>query len=205
MPHIEEKDLVAMHDRIEHSEKYLEKFENFFYEERKKSSALKKQRNIFIAVSCLFLCFLLFGGISYFMNTSDFVDKNYLDENGLKLYQTVYVDSLENEIEALKLEHQDVLNANTFYENNKQASLENATIYAVQIGAFEDRMISMTSESLINLKQFKESGFYKYAVGQFDNLAEAQQFRKELLNIGFNDAFIASYENGRRIRIEEIR
>ncbi|WP_158849506.1 SPOR domain-containing protein [Algibacter sp. L1A34] len=200
MPHIEEKDLVAMHDQIEHSEKTLNEFKDVFYGERKKTEVLKKQRSIFMGISFLFLLFLLFVIFTNFTNPTSLNNESHLQDKGLKLYESVYVDSLENKLGEFNKINQDFLDPNILQDK----VADDVVVYAVQVGAFEERMVSTPSESLINLKEFQENGFYKYAIGQFDNLNEAQRLRKELLKIGFSDAFIASYKNGKRIKIEEV-
>lgn len=49
----------------------------------------------------------------------------------------------------------------------------------------------------------KANPFYAYSVGNFETLEEAQKFRQELVAMGFNDAFVASYRDGKRIAIED--
>ncbi len=82
-------------------------------------------------------------------------------------------------------------------------SLEDKLIYAVQIGAFEDKDLSMYSDGFVNFKEIKSGSFNKYALGNFETLNEAKLFRKELVGLGFRNAFIASYQSGKRIKIEE--
>ena len=49
----------------------------------------------------------------------------------------------------------------------------------------------------------KTNPFYSYSLGNFETLKEAQNFRKQLVDIGFDDAFVASYKEGKRIQIED--
>ena len=55
----------------------------------------------------------------------------------------------------------------------------------------------------MQFREFEEGGFYKYSLGAFETLEEAQYFRKNVLNLGFHDAFVASYQNGQRLNIED--
>ncbi|PHO01812.1 sporulation protein, partial [Rhodobacteraceae bacterium 4F10] len=41
----------------------------------------------------------------------------------------------------------------------------------------------------------------KYSLGLYTTLDEAKGLQKELIKIGFNDAFVASYINGKRQKI----
>jgi hypothetical protein len=49
----------------------------------------------------------------------------------------------------------------------------------------------------------KNNPFYAYSLGNFETLEEARRFREELVNMGFTDAFVASYQDGKRIAIED--
>ncbi|MFD0862256.1 SPOR domain-containing protein [Sungkyunkwania multivorans] len=93
--------------------------------------------------------------------------------------------------------------SNTKETTSKKASLSGKKFYAVQVGAFDKKMVSMYSDSFKNYKEYYEDEFYKYSFGSFETLAEARKFRRELVGIGFKDAFIASYQNGKRLKIEE--
>ena len=88
-------------------------------------------------------------------------------------------------------------------ENETKGSLQNELVYTVQIAAFEDKDLSLYSDKFVNFREIKSNGFNKYALGNFASLPEAQKFRRELVRLGFRNAFIASYQNGKRLKIEE--
>ncbi|WP_052503387.1 SPOR domain-containing protein [Lacinutrix sp. Hel_I_90] len=205
MPFIDENDLVAMHEQIDISKKEQKQFETNFYREREKTQTLKDQRNIFIGISSVFLLFLIIGIATYFASPATLINESALKKDGFKLYETVKIDSLETQLGNYGESEGDtaLLASNNIEQEESRASVEGEFVYAVQVGAFEERMVSTYSDSFLNFKEFEEDEFYKYSIGSFDNLDEAQRFRKELLRIGFRDAFIASYENGKRIKIEE--
>jgi len=46
-----------------------------------------------------------------------------------------------------------------------------------------------------------EDGMYKYTSGVFDTHEEALQYRAEMVRIGFNDAFVVTFTNGKRIYV----
>lgn len=197
MPHIEEKDLLRLHKKIETSSQQLEHFEKNFYDTRQKAQVLKQQRRLYLRIS-LFTLLLLLGGIAtYFAQPSLFINENLLAEQGYDLAEITEIEALESRIAYFEAEKANLMAANT-YDNSEVDSI----IYAVQVGAFEEQMISMRSETVQNIKEYQIGPYYKYALGHFEGLEEAQRFRKELLKMGFKDAFVASYQNGSRIRIE---
>ncbi len=80
--------------------------------------------------------------------------------------------------------------------------LEKKTIYTVQVKSFVDNNVTLASEALTNTLFVKTNPFYSYSLGNFETLLEAQSFRKQLVDLGFDDAFVASYKEGKRIKIE---
>ncbi len=88
-------------------------------------------------------------------------------------------------------------------DDSDQTPISGELIYAVQIAALEKNNISLTSDNLAQFQEVKKGEFYKYSLGAFSTLEEAQDFRKVLVRMGFDDAFVASYQNGKRVRIEE--
>ena len=163
-----------------------------------------KQRNIFLALAILFLVAL---GITFLLKSLKpelFINGYKLESRGLTLIET-------KDYQALK----DLETASLAYENtetdpepepeysDEEESISGQTIYAVQIGAFRNNDIELYSESFTQFKEFEEAGFYKYSLGAFETLEEAQDLRKKVIGIGFSDAFVASYINGERQAIEE--
>ena len=106
------------------------------------------------------------------------------------------LEKMTNEVSSFKEE-------DNFEETTEQESIGSTTVYAVQIGAFLNNNIEIFSDSFTQFKEFQEDGFYKYSLGAFETLEEAQLFREKVINLGFNDAFVASYINGERQAIEE--
>jgi len=93
--------------------------------------------------------------------------------------------------------------SDVYEEESNQDSLSDKIIYAVQVAALENQGIELYSNNLIQFSEIRNDDFYKYSLGAFETLEEAQQFRKELVKLGFDDAFVASYQNGNRLKIEE--
>jgi len=113
------------------------------------------------------------------------------------------VQSLEDKVSALE---EEMTNQSLDEElDGDKGSLTDELTYAVQIGAFEKKDLSMYSDNFVNFKEIKSGDFNKYSVGNFETLKEAQLFRSEMVKLGFKNAFIASYQDGKRIKIEKTR
>ncbi|WP_010178321.1 hypothetical protein [Aquimarina agarilytica] len=172
---------------------------------------LKKQRTILAIVSAILLLLFL-SCIIYFSTTS--ITQNNLEEKGLTLisseeYKTL-IDFKHGIAEQKQLEaeeKEELANLETEDEpeitETAQPSIDDQIIYAIQIGALDEKSISLYTDSFPQFREFYTDEFYKYTLGAFESLEEAQIFRKEVLQMGFEDAFIGSYKNGKRIRIEE--
>ena len=158
-----------------------------------------KQRNLFLGLAILF--FLIVGIIFLLKSIKPelFINENNLNSRGLTLLKTEDYKSLKQAELTNRLQYNETKNDDVV----QKESIGNQTIYAVQIGAFKNNDIELFSDSFTQFNEFKQGGFYKYSLGAFETLEEAQNLRKKVIGLGFNDAFVASYVNGERQTIEE--
>ncbi len=118
------------------------------------------------------------------------------------------IDSLSAEQEELEEdldtgdeeEYEETTDADTAAQDVKEA-MKDQKVYSVQIKAFTDNKYPVLSKALAVLAT--QSDYYKYSIGVFNSLEEAHELRKELVRIGFRDAFVASYVNGERQAIHK--
>jgi N-acetylmuramoyl-L-alanine amidase len=78
-------------------------------------------------------------------------------------------------------------------------------VFRVQVET-SDRKIALNSSRFKGLEMFEyeENGIFKYCTGTFKNdLAGAKNYKNELIEKGFNHAFVAAFLNGERISIEK--
>ncbi|CAL2064236.1 hypothetical protein [Tenacibaculum sp. 190524A05c] len=80
-------------------------------------------------------------------------------------------------------------------------NIKNEVVYSVQIGAFSEKRYPLLSKTIAGTLSNEE--YLRYSIGLFSTLKEAQNFRRQLLKIGFGDAFVASYVNGKRKEIHK--
>ena len=75
--------------------------------------------------------------------------------------------------------------------------------YRVQVYALnrEKMLTDEEFEGLEDVQMYVEDGMYKYTTGIFKTHAEAIHYRNLMVQAGFNDAFVVTFTNGKRIYI----
>ncbi|MBT8264157.1 MAG: SPOR domain-containing protein [Muriicola sp.] len=194
MPFIEESDLLELHKDIDKAQIINERLLDQIKYKNKELKRSKIQRNVFAGIITLFLiASLAITSFTAGLGISSSNDDSFL----------VSLDSLEgfkSRIDNLKKQNEELSLVKEFYLAKK--FLDKEKIYSVQIKSFVDSNVTLTAQSLSNTLFVKTNPFYSYSLGNFETLKEAQKFRKQLVNIGFQDAFVASYKEGKRLKIE---
>lgn len=93
-----------------------------------------------------------------------------------------------------------IADASNFEESVHDAT-QGETLYSVQIGVFSDKRYPLISSTYTPGIVAPNGTYFKYSLGLYSSLQEAKKLRGELRNIGFKDAFVASYVNGNRQKI----
>ena len=197
MPFIEESDLLELHKDIDKAQIINERLLDQIKYKNKELKRSKMQRNLFGSITGLFLI----GALAVFSYNAGFIrSSNFENRNNL----LVSIDSLEvikSRIDNLKEQNEELSLVKEFYLAKK--FLEKDKIYSVQVKSFIDNNMTLVSESLGNTIFVKSNPFYSYSLGNFETLEEAQSFRFQLVKMGFEDAFVASYRDGKRLEIED--
>ena len=197
MPFIEESDLLDLHKDIDKAQIINERLLDQVKYKNKEIRRSKIQRNVFGGVAGLLTLFILaFTSFSAGFNSSRF---NTGSNNNL-LVSIDSLDAVKSRIDNLKRQNEELSLVKEFYLAKQ--FLERETIYSVQIKSFVDNNVTLASEALTNTLFVKTNPYYSYSLGNFETLKEAQDFRAQLVNLGFNDAFVASYKDGKRLKIE---
>lgn len=198
MPFIEESDLLELHKDIDKAQIINERLLDQIKIKNKELKSNKIQRNVLAGVTGLFLIGTL--AITSFTvgwrSSSSGTDQ--------QIAGTVYIDSLDairTRINNLKEQNEELSLVKEFYL--AKTFLEKEKVYSVQVKSFVDNNVTLASEALTNTLFVKTNPFYSYSLGNFETLKEAQLFREQLVDIGFKDAFVASYKEGKRIQIED--
>lgn len=197
MPFIEESDLLELHKDIDKAHIINERLLDQIKYKNKELRSARIQRNILATVTALFLI----GSLAIASFT---VGLSASEKQASAGYVDFPIDSLEviaRRLDKLKQQNEELSQVKEFYLAKK--FLEKEIIYSVQVKAFVDKNLNLASESLSNTLFVKTNPFYAYSLGNFETLEEAQKFRRELVGMGFSDAFVASYQDGKRLKIED--
>ena len=90
-------------------------------------------------------------------------------------------------------------------ELNKEKADSSGLVFRVQIET-SDRKIPLNSSRFKGLEvfEYEENNIFKYCTGTYKNdLTGAKNYKNELIEKGFNHAFVAAFLNGERISIEK--
>jgi hypothetical protein len=196
MPFIEESDLLELHKDIDKAQIINERLLDQIKYKNKEIRRSKISRNILAGVTALFLIStLVFTSFTAGLSSS----KEFDDTNLLVSIDSL--DAIKSRIGNLEQQNDELSLVKEFYLAKK--FLEKEKIYSVQVKSFVDNNVTLASEALTNTLFVKTNPFYSYSLGNFETLEEAQSFRYQLVKMGFNDAFVASYQDGKRVKIED--
>ncbi len=197
MPFIEESDLLDLHKDIDKAQILNERLLDQVTLKNKELKSSKIQRNILAGITGFFILGVL--GLSAFNAGM----RSTMSETNSKLL-LMNLDSLQaikTRIDHLKTKNEELTTVKEFYLAKE--FLEKEKIYSVQIKSFADNNLALSSEALNNTLFVKTNPFYSYSLGNFETIQEARSFRYQLVKMGFDDAFVASYQNGKRLKIED--
>jgi hypothetical protein len=194
MPFIEESDLLELHKDIDKAQIINERLLDQIKLKNKDLKSSRIQRNIFAGITVLFLI----GALAFTSFTMGLT-------SGPKARSTAWVvdslDAVNQRLASLKRQNEELSLVKEFYLAKE--FVEKEKIYSVQVKAFVEKNFNLAPEALTNTLLVKNNPFYSYSLGNFQTLEEARRFKQELVDMGFDDAFVASYQDGKRIAIEE--
>jgi hypothetical protein len=148
-----------------------------------------------------FVGLFVIGTLAITSFTAGLSSKQSFENQNNLLVSIDSLDAIKTRIDNLKSQNEELSLVKEFYLAKEFLNKE--TIYSVQVKSFVDNNVTLASEALTNTLFVKTNPFYAYSLGNFETLDEAQSFRKQLVQMGFQDAFVASYQDGKRIKIED--
>jgi hypothetical protein len=98
----------------------------------------------------------------------------------------------------------------SFYDENKpipmNVSLPDGLIYKVQIGAFRNPIDQATFRGFAPITgESTPNGLTRYTAGLFDQYDDANSAKTGIRGLGYSDAFVVAYYNGKRVTLNEAR
>ena len=108
---------------------------------------------------------------------------------------------------AVKVDGLEVKTTNAYSANNPipiDEKIPDGLVFKVQIGAFKTPLPNNTFKGLSPIiGQTTPSGYIRYMAGNFNKYESANAVKNDLRSLGYNDAFVVVYFNGKRITMAE--
>lgn len=209
MPFIEEEKFKLIQEDLDNSKLKREEAENELTQTQEEFNSFKKKSKIIPIVLGLLLGASL-GAAYYFYNNSNGGGSfSSTDEIAtIKKNEGIRVlDSVKRaQARAKRKAKSDAKSGISTKSLEKAASetsknISGETIYSVQIGVFSKKKHPLLSSKTIPSTVTSSDGYFKYSLGLFSTLKEARNLKNELIKVGFKDAFVASYVDGKRQKI----
>lgn len=197
MPFIEESDLLELHKDIDKAQIINERLLDQIKFKNKEIKSKKIQRNVLAGITGAFLLATL--AVTSF--TAGLSSSNSYDNQNSLLVSLDSLDAYKTRMANLKVKNEELSLVKEFYLAKN--FIDKEKVYSVQVKSFVENNMTLASESLTNTLFVKTNPFYSYSLGNFETLVEAREFRNQLVDMGFEDAFVASYKEGKRLKIED--
>ena len=109
--------------------------------------------------------------------------------------------------ESIIIEGLEIKNETAYNNDNPiplNSKINDGLLYRIQIGAFKILIPNNSFKGLSPINAEKTgNGFYRYTAGNYIEYNTANNVKNELRKIGFRDAYVVCYYNGKRISISE--
>jgi hypothetical protein len=91
--------------------------------------------------------------------------------------------------------------------NTESDTINQEIIFKVQIISSSTRLVKNSPQfnGLKNIWEYKDSGLYKYTVGNQKDLKSAYALQSELRKKEFSGAFVVAFKNGKRVPVREAK
>ncbi|CAM1365554.1 conserved hypothetical protein [Tenacibaculum litoreum] len=211
MPFIEEEKFKLMQEDLDNAKLKREEAESELSSTEEELAALKKSSKtlpIFLGL----LLGLALGAAYYFYVNGGSSAINNIDIEAVKKKEAYRVLDSIKRAQARAARNADESDNDISSNSNSDINTETMadevaqntngqTIYSVQIGVLSENKYPLLSSEVIPSTVTTDDGYFKYSLGLYTTLGEAKKLQKELVKIGFSDAFVASYINGKRQKI----
>ena len=109
--------------------------------------------------------------------------------------------------QTLSIEGLEIIKGNAYTAEKPipfDSEIEDGLVFRVQIGAFKTQLPNTTFKGLSPLNgETTKNGYYRYTAGNFNKIEAANAVKNDLRKLGYRDAFVVAYRNGKRISASE--
>lgn len=116
-------------------------------------------------------------------------------------------NNTNNNIVTIKVKGLDVKKVNAYSDSKPipiDEKMPDGLVFKVQIGAFKALLPNNTFKGLDPvIAQTTTNGYIRYMAGDFEQYNDANAVKNDLRNLGYADAFVVAYFNGKRIALSE--
>ena len=145
-------------------------------------------------------------GREYELEKLGFNDLDLLEsENGvLTLYRPKVVEEIVDEEMIDTLVQSKLISDSIAIVNSSIENQEPSTVYRVQIGAYNIKLSEKVFDGVDNVVSFKgNDGLVRYMTGSFGNYSDAVKYKAQMRSRGFEDAFVVTFKNGKRVLLSK--
>ncbi len=200
MPYIKDKNLVNIYEEVDKANQTIGKLTDLLKEEEEHNSILRKHRVILGFFGLLLLLLFIWS----FLGKEEKPNDKFLMRNNLTLIDTDSLEAIKANVKAIDSTTLNGIEGDFESLDEDLGGMEGETIiYSVQIGAFTNFKAKLFSDDLAHLKEFKEGGLNKYALGNFITYSEAKTLKEDLRRLGFGDCFVIAQSYGQPVNIKE--
>jgi len=188
MPFVRDKNLANIYEEVDKANHTIKNLSTALEEEENNNSLLKKHRIILGVFSLVLLILFLWS----FLPKSKQYKEEYLIKNNLSIIDTDSLHEMQRKVEQIIV-----------VDSIQVTSNEMSIVYSVQIGAYANFSSKLISDDLVQLEEFEEAGYNKFALGKFTTYKETVALRDDLKRLGFKDCFIIAKSYGVPVNMKE--
>lgn len=181
--------------RIEAMEKEVQRLKSSAQKKSSKIGSLRRSLYLQLVFFVSLFSILIFKGLIQLPGSTAEIDETIHNAELLVEKDTIKED-INSEYDSL---------SHIVYNTHKGAVPKedyDGILFAIQIGAYTGIDFEGYEDNLLGLKQDTYEGINQFTLGEFIDYGEAETFLDVVKNMGFQDAFIMSFKNGRRIQIQ---
>ena len=190
MPILTEEELQdIVNKETEANVKLEEKNQQLLQSHNEKKELESQKKRLQVSTVLLFVLFVALLLLVLFQPKILPIDMGTSLENDEVVVNKSTLEDYENKIEELE-------ERATKYTN----PLELQGFYAVQLGAFKEFEIPLSSDSYSVVHNAEFNDFNLYTLGIFKTEEEAERLKTVVRQLNFRDAFVGYYEDGKRLK-----